>query len=228
MTKAFSIFSQFDLGLPSMSRWFSWEFLILNVGRWSSFCVIYHKSPYLLPADSGSGVARSIIPPAPYLNYLNCGEPDNWWWWSQDQGSNNVDLRGGLCLWGEARRVLTSVNQPIPNHKKPPYSLNMWIWSQSTFGNLGNHQYYVLTVLIVGSLCKVRLIKLSFPLPQTLIQSWTCLNKWRILSTAEFSTFWMTKTRMMRILLGGRGRTCFTGVFKLFPWLSTFVCSPSE
>ena len=51
----------FKIKVPSyLPLWFNSEFLILKSGE-SSFCVIYHKSPYLLPSDD-SGLLRGHPP----------------------------------------------------------------------------------------------------------------------------------------------------------------------
>lgn len=93
-----------------------------------------------------------------------------------------------------------------------------------------------LTILIVGS--KVLLIKLSFPLPEALIQSLTCLNKWRILSSLHSFQHLMTTGTMLILYSvgqgGGDGGMLNELVlveflnFPLYPWLSTLVCPPSE
>ena len=51
----------FKIKVPSyLPLWFNSEFLILKSGD-SSFCVIYHKSPYLLPSND-SGLLRGHPP----------------------------------------------------------------------------------------------------------------------------------------------------------------------
>ena len=54
-------FKPFRMKVPSyLPLWFNSEFLILKSGE-SSFCVIYHKSPYLLPSDD-SGLLQGHPP----------------------------------------------------------------------------------------------------------------------------------------------------------------------
>ena len=161
------------------------QFRILNsqFGR-VHFVWFITKVHIYFPLIQGSS-GRSVNHPLPYLN---CLQQDNWWW-TEDQGSNHVDLWGG-------RLVLTSVNQPTPNLKNPPYRLNMrreqslmktkhpnksglgWKVPHLDLITLAtiNIIYYIyiipLTVLIVGSLCKVLLIKLSFPLLKRWYKVW--------------------------------------------------------
>ena len=109
------------LGLLFHFNVWTFQLRILNsqFGR-VHFVWFITKVHIYFPLIQGSA-GRSVNHHPPYLN---CVLQDNWWW-TQDQGSNQVDLWGGLCLWGGGRLVLTSVNQPTLNLKNPPYSSNM-------------------------------------------------------------------------------------------------------